>query len=327
MIGIGQQKTRRGDGMSAEFTVVLEQMGVFLLLIGAGAGGALLNVLAPDSLFALSSFALNFSIPCLIFSTLAGSATKEQLLFSWPLIIVSLCISGLMFCFGLFSAKLCNLSGNRKRIHLGQSAFGNMGMIGIPLITALYGAGGALPLTVFLLCDQTLLWTVGIRLGYPKESAAGFEWKKLLNPLLISAVLGISFALLGVHFPDVIAGTIEGLGATTKYIALIFVGGSLVFSVKEKSARALGPFSIVFFKMLLCPVVVYCALKLTGLFDETTAATLAVISGLPAMGTMAVVARASGSDDAYASAVTLVTTVCAAATLPAVIWVFGLLPF
>lgn len=313
--------------MSAEFTVVLEQMGVFLLLIGAGAAGAWLKALTPDSLSALSSFALNFSIPCLIFSTLAGSSTKEQLLFSWPLIVVSLCISGLMFCFGLLSARLCNLSGNRKRIHLGQSTFGNMGMIGIPLITALYGAGGALPLTVFLLCDQTLLWTAGVRLGYPKEHAARFEWKKLLSPVLISAVLGISFALLGVSLPGAIAGAIEGLGATTKFIALIFVGGSLVFSAKEKGVRSFGPFSIVFFKMLLCPVAVYCALMLTGLFDEVTASTLAVISGMPAMGTMAVVAKASGSDDAYASAVTLVTTVCAAVTLPAVIWIFRLLPF
>ncbi|MGI6151578.1 MAG: AEC family transporter [Christensenellales bacterium] len=313
--------------MGAAFAVVLEQMGVFLLLIGVGAIGALLKILSPDSLHALSSFALHFSIPCLIFSTLAGSITQEQLLLSWPLIALSLCISGLMFCFGLLSARLCKLSGNRRRIHLCQSTFGNLGMIGIPLITALFGAGGMLPLTAFLLCDQTLLWTVGIRLGYPKESAAGFAWKRLLNPILLSAVLGISFALLGIRLPGAVAETIEGLGATTKYISLIFVGGTLIFSARERRVRSPGPLGIVLFKMLVCPIAVFFGLRLAGWVDAVTACTLAAIAGLPAMGTLAVVAKASGSDDAYASTVTLVTTIFAAVTLPALIWVFGLLPF
>ncbi len=265
--------------MSAEFAVVLEQMAVFILLIGAGAAGALLKVLGQDALTALSNFAMYFSIPSLVFSTIAGTATREQLLAAWPFIMVSLGIFALLFGFGLLSARLCKLTGNRKRIHLCQSTFGNLGMIGIPLVSALYGAQGMLPMTVFLLCDQTLLWTAGIRLAYPKESSARLDWKKLLNPVLISAILGIALVLLGVNFTGVIADTIAGLGGTTKYIALIFVGGSLVLTGGEKSVRSPAPFSIVFFKMLLCPVLVYCGLKLVG-FDAATAATFAVISGM-----------------------------------------------
>ena len=312
--------------MGAEYTVILEQMAVFLLLIGAGAAGIRLKALNADSLSALSSFAMQFAIPALIFSTLAGSATPGEIAASWPMVIVSVCISGLMFLTGNISALLCGLSGNRKRIHICQSTFGNMGMIAVPLISALYDGQGALPMAMFLLCDQVLLWTIGIRLGYPKESASGRTWKKLMNPVLIAAVLGIAYALFGFPWSGTIAEAVAGLGGTTKYVALIFVGGSLALPGAARGVREKGPYSIVLFKMLLCPMIVYCALRLIGIFDSVVCSVFALIAGMPSMGTLAVVARASGSDDAYASSVTFVTTLLAVLTLPLLTFVFGLLP-
>jgi predicted permease len=314
--------------MNHAFFSILEQMGVFLLLIGAGAAGALLKVLNRNTLTALSSFAMNFSLPCLVFSSAAGSMTKEQLLSSWPLIPVSLFVSGLMFAFGALSARLCRLSGSRKRIHICQSAFSNWGMIGIPLISALFGTSGMLPLTLFLICDQLLLWTLGVRLTYPVESApAGFSLKKLLNPVLLSAILGICFALFGLRLPEPFAGTVQGLGATTKHLSLVFVGGTLALSAKESPVKSFSPFCVVLFKMLLCPATVYCALRLTGLFDYLTAVVFAVIAGLPSMCTIPMIAKANGSDDAYASTVALITTICGAVTLPLLLQVLDMLPF
>lgn len=309
--------------MNLAFFSVLEQMGAFLLLIGAGAAGVRLRFLQNDVLSALSAFAMRFSLPCLVFSSAAGAWRTEQTASAWPLVIASLLVSGLMFCFGLLSAKLCRLTGDRRRIHLCMSAFSNWGMIGIPLISALFGSDGMLPMTVFLVCDQLLLWTLGVRLCYPQGTRAGFSQKQLFNPVLLAALLGIGFALLGISLPEPLLGTVQGLGATTKYLSLIFVGGTLAQSAREGRARSAGPYCAAFFKMLLCPMLVYCALRLTGLFDELTATVFAIIAALPSMCTIPMIAKMYGSDDAYASAVALVTTLFGAVSLPLILWVLS----
>jgi len=313
--------------MGAAFFSVLEQTGSFLLLIGIGAAGARWGVLKQEALSALSAFAMNYSLPCLVFSSAAGAPARERLLSAWPLVVVSLGVSGLMFGFGLLSATLCRLSGSRKRVHLCVSAFGNWGMIGIPLISALYGAEGMLPMTIFLICDQLLLWTLGVRLCCPAGTKAPFSWKRLLNPVLLAALTGIGFALLGVSPPEPFASTVMGLGAGAKHLSLIFVGGTLAFAAKDRRARSAGPFCIVLFKMLLCPLLLCCALRLAGWTDGRTASAFAVIAGLPSMCTIPIIAKVHGSDDAYASFAALVTTLCAAVTLPALVWLLSLLPF
>jgi len=313
--------------VGVEISAVFTQMVIFLLLIAIGALGAKAGLLSRDVLRALSSFALHFTIPALVFSTIVNSTDRVTVLAHWYLLPVSFGILGLNYCMGHVSASLCRLSGNTRRIHLCHSTFGNLGMVGVPVLTAVYGAECAVPLMLYLLADQLTLWSVGVRLGYPKETAARhFSLKKFFSPIMVALIAGVAVLALGLKFTGPVMDTITGLASTTRYIAMIYIGGTVIHDL-GKAIKSLSAFAIVFFKMLLVPVIVYALLRLSSLCQATDASCFAALAGLPGMGSLSIIARAGGSDDEYAAATTVITTVCAILTLPLVLYLIRLLPF
>lgn len=312
--------------MGVEISTVLNQMVIFLLLIAIGAMGSKLKLLTQDTLRALSSFALHFTIPALVFSTIVNSTDRAMVLANWYLLPISFAILGLNYLVGHLSGSLCGLKGNTRRIHLCHSTFGNLGMVGVPLLTAVYGVQCAIPLMLYLLADQLTLWSVGVRLGYPKETASHhFSAKKFFHPIMVALLAGVAALAFDWKFTGPVMDTITGLASTTRYIAMIYIGGTVIHDL-GKAVKNLPAFALVLFKMLLVPVAVYCLLRVTGLCSPTDASCFAALSGLPGMGSLSIIARASGSDDEYAAATTVITTVCAIVTLPLVLCIVRLLP-
>ena len=313
--------------MGIEINTIFTQMLVFLLLISIGAIGAKLRLLTDETLKSLSGFAMSFTIPALVFSTIVNSTDQATVFSNWYFLPLCFGIIGFLWVLGFLAVKACRLTGNRARSHLCQSTVGNLGMIGIPLLTALFGETCAVPLMLYLLSDQLLLWSVGIRLGYPKESASThFSVKKFFSPVMIALLLGVVVLAFGLRFTGPVMETITGLGSTTRYISMIYIGGTIINGLSQ-ALRSYSAFAIVLTKQLIAPMAVYCVLMLTGICGGTDAMCFALLAGIPSMGSLAIVARASGSDDQYASSSTVISTVSAIVTLPLVLFLIRLLPF
>lgn len=137
-----------------------------------------------------------------------------------------LCLFGLSF----LSGKLLHLHGDHQQLYSAMSAFGNIGFMGIPIVTSIFPERGMLYISVFTMIDQLMLWTVGVRLtskagntveknfriqssgGQPEsdkkttvsgQSAANgtsdkhssFDFRKLVNPVTAAIVLALIFIL------------------------------------------------------------------------------------------------------------------------------------
>lgn len=68
--------------------------------------------------------------------------------------------------------------------------FGNVGFMGIPIITSIYPEKGMLYISVFTVIDQLMLWTLGVKLTSPAEKESGkFNPRKLINPVTVAIIL------------------------------------------------------------------------------------------------------------------------------------------
>jgi predicted permease len=217
--------------------------------------------------------------------------------------------------------RVFHLSEDRRLIYKALGMFGNVGFMGIPLISELCPNSGMLYVALFTIVDQGLFWTLGA--SYCKPASAektGLNvgnLKKLLSPALVGIVLSIILVLCGVRFPTVIESSLQTVANASMPLSLIYIGGMLYFSDIRRVLRCWELYAQIVFKMTLLPIALYAVLFLLNMPQELCA-TMAVICGLPAISSVAMLCNQNGSDGDYATSAVMLTTVACVITLPLV---------
>ena len=115
----------------------------------------------------------------------------------------------------------------KGNVYLASSLFGNVGFIGIPIISSLFPQKGMLYIALFTIVDQLLLWTLGLSLT-SKKGESTFQLKslqKMINPSTIAIVLAIAFVLFNIHLPQTFLTAFGKIGNVTSPLAMIYLGG------------------------------------------------------------------------------------------------------
>lgn len=311
--------------MNEQMRIIINQMIVFSVLLGIGAVAAKAKVLTASVLDSVAKVVVNITLPALIITLIPASCGREVLVKAIPFLICSFLLILFLFSLGRFSAKIGGLSGNTADVHTAESTFGNVGFMGIPLILALFGGKGMLFISIFSVADHSLLWTLGSFLTSNSKSQdfkAGL--KRIVNPTTVALMVALLLVALNIKPKGVVMDTLKGLGDTTKFISMVYLGGTLAMIDLRTTWKKRSIFLIVLSKMILAPIIVYGLLTLNGgLFPREAVMTLTLIAALPSMVTIAMLARSQGSDDVYASECVFVTTIASILTIPGVMWALG----
>ncbi len=307
-----------------EIGMLVQQMTVFALLFAIGVIATKTGVLTDSSLNALTKLIVNITLPALIITLVPSSAGRNEILNSYPFLLVSFALIGLLFLIGKLTAKITGLRGETAKVHTAETTFGNVGFIGIPLIEALFGKAGIFFVSIFSLADHTLLWTLGTYLTSGGQKKSGL--KRLINPMTVTLVVALIFCAFNFRLTGIIYDTLNGLGGTTKYLSMIYIGGSLTRIDFRTIYKRVSVFLTVALKMIATPVAVYLLASNAGwLFNRTGTLTLTILAALPSMTTIAILARANGSDHTYASECVFITTIFGFFTIPLVVWIVSFL--
>jgi malate permease and related proteins len=203
--------------------------------------------------------------------------------------------------------------------------FGNIVFLGFPLMDALFPGGeGLLYAAVFQLASNSVMWTFGVWIFLRGNGGSRKELlKNMLNPNTIAFFLGILIMVLHVQFPDVIYEPLHGLGKSTIYLSMLYIGAMLV------QTRVRGIFSkphiflLSFNKLLLVPLLLAMIVNLLTWilfpeFGETARKVLLLEASMPCMATTVVMASKFGSDDKLATENVFVSTILSVITIPMV---------
>ena len=255
----------------------------------------------------------------MIFTNTVNGVNKGMLFNSLPILGIAffmyICLFGLSF----LSGKLFHLQGDHQQLYSAMSAFGNIGFMGIPIVTSIFPERGMLYISVFTMIDQLMLWTVGVRLTSKAEHSS-FDLKKLINPVTVAIVLSLIFILTGISLSEILNTAFSKIGATATPLAMIYLGGVFACMDVRKYICKLDYYGIVVIKMLIFPVIFYLLLGLLPISAEIRM-TMTLTSAMPVMSSVVMMANAYGTDGDYAMGGILVTTVCSIVTLPLVYWI------
>ena len=120
------------------FSIVLEQVEIFVVYLLIGIIAVKTNVLNREKLGALSSCVTKILLPLLIFSNAINGATKEQFLSSTVILLLTAVYYLVLYLVTAALSKLLHLDIQHRNLYRACSMFGNCGFMGIPIILALY---------------------------------------------------------------------------------------------------------------------------------------------------------------------------------------------
>lgn len=305
------------------FSIVVRQIVILAILVLAGVAASKAKVITSAARDLLAKIIFNITLPAMLFTNFSKIELTPKLLSnSLQVIILAACVLLFMLLVGWVTTRIFGIKGIHSAIFRLHSMLGNIIYLGLPVIVSLFGQEGLLYGSMFVLVSNILMWTVGVAIVTSDGAFSARErLKKIFNLNTISIVTGFILFLFSVKIPPILVESVGGLGSTTPYLSMIYIGTVLFYADARAVLRNRDSYLMSFNKMLLVPVLLLLLFRLVNyLFplaiDSTVINVLVLQSAMPCMVNVVIMVNVLGRDDGQATANVFATTILSLVTLP-----------
>ncbi|QFT91251.1 putative transporter YfdV [Roseovarius sp. THAF9] len=299
----------------------------FFLLIGLGYWAGRTGFFSEEATAYLTKFVFYFALSAMLFRFSANLTMSE--IFDWRFVMAYLW--GTAFVYGLVTlvAFFRKLKAEEAAFEAQCGVIGNVGFLGVPMLTLLLGEDAIGPVMLVLAVDLIVFGSLivivvtGTRdgrmsLGIFRTVGIGL----VKNPMIVSITLGLAWSAFDLPIPNVMNDFLSLLGGAATPGALFAIGASLATKSAERLFVA-GWLS--FNKLILHPLfVAFSALYLFPV-DPYPAAVMITAAALPVAGNVYILAEHYRVAPQRVSASILISTAIAVITVSVVIgWVTAL---
>lgn len=209
----------------------------------------------------LPNLVLNVGMPCLLLHSMLGSHID---FFSMSQLLVGAVIA--MIFMVVVTYFMLKATGLNPRYYLPVLVNPNTGNLGIPIAYALLGEKGLAGAVIISSIIEISHFTLGVGM-----MSGSFNVRKLLvNPPIISLIVGAIILGLGVPVPDFAIEILDMLGNITVPIMLLMLGRSLAH-MKVKEANWIKLSLLAMYRPLIGLTMAWAAATLLGLSPLYTA--------------------------------------------------------
>lgn len=221
---------------------------------------------------------------------------------------------GILFAKPFFNKKELD----RSVIFKYACVYGNVGYMVLPLANSVLGPTGVFLCSGAVVSFNTLAFTHGISL-MNKEKTSEFELKSLiLNPGVISIIIGLPLFLTGVSLPEMITQPISHLANLNTPLAMVFFGTYISKTNLKTIFKIPEQYTIIAIRLIAVPLVMLGICKLLNLDSILTTACMLSASAPSANNTVMFSAK-YGRDTSLASQVVSFNSFVSILTLPVMI--------
>lgn len=253
-----------------EITVVLEQMIIILILILTGLFLFRKKMLSEESSRQISGLIVNVTNPALIICAAFDDTPKVPLRELGFCLLVFLISYLVLFIAAYLIPLLLKVPDHDRYSYHVLSIFGNVGFIGIPLVSAVLGTESLIFVSLNVLIFNILIYSYGmyilkkaaIRQGrYNRTEHSESPMKNLINAGTVSAVFMIVFYLADFPVPSVVYTTLNYAGRSTTFLSMLVLGVSLAQMAIQDIFSQPKLYIFIAIRQILLPVAFGLALK------------------------------------------------------------------
>lgn len=201
---------------------------------------------ASDKIF--SNFLLKVTLPASIIGSAIGIETDNKMN-----AIIVLLIASFIFILIPLMASIFVKVFKLDDIYKMMFTYPNLGFMGLPIISALYGSVGMFYASLFMIVFNFSIFSYGLSIV---QKGSKFDLKKLLNPGIISAFVAIIIFMFSIPVPEIMSSFLNKVGGITSPLAMITLGSTLTYVhikdvMKEKILYLFSAFKLIIFPSII----------------------------------------------------------------------------
>lgn len=271
----------------------------------------------------LSRFTVGVTIPFYMYYNIYNDiGNKEALMALVYQLPVTLSMFFMFLVLAAAVSKIMGIPKGRRNTFIVASGFPNVVFIGFPVIQALWGENVTSVGVVYYIASTLFFWTVGVTLlqkdgkNYmPQKGAILENLKQLFSPSIIGMLLGMATILAEIQVPDFLLRPLSMISSLTSPLALIFIGSVIRNMDKSTLKLERDVTAALAMRFLLIPAATVLFLRYMPVPKETKEVFF-MLSTMPAMTQMGIMAKEYESDYEFACTIIMLTTIISMITIP-----------
>ena len=301
--------------------IIFQRMLMLLAMMGLGYVCYKKHWLEDNSYKKLSEVVVNIFNPALVINgaltaTASGGAdmslVKENLMFVAIYYVLNIIISYPI-------AMVLGKDSGQKNMFQLMTIFSNVGFMGIPVVSSIYGEGCIIYVTFYMLAYNLILYTLGIVIAQknlPKE-----ERKSGISGLFsigtICSVLAVIIYFSGFKFNDSVVAFFDYVGNATIPLSMMVIGVSVARLPLGEVFKGLRVYTFALVSLLIIPIAASFIFRgLEG--NNVVYGVFILMFAMPVGSIVTMLIKEYGGDESLCSRTTIITTLLSIITIPIV---------
>lgn len=299
---------------------VIETMVILFVLAMVGFVANKLGYTNHDFDRTLSKIVFDITCPALILSSvMSGDLPDRKMIL--PLLVVGFLTYLILVPVSWLYGKAVGRTRDEQGVLAFISTFGNVGFIGYPVVTALFGAGSVFYAAMLNFPNSVFVYTLGIIMIAGRRQAH-LNWKVLISPGLVCSYLAAAIVALGIDdIPRIIAQPVTLVGSITVPASMIIVGSQMAEIPLRKMLGSWRAYTCVAMRLLVAPVLIWAVMYAAGGGADVNNVNTAVIA-MPAASLATILCLRYDKDMTLVEVVTFLTYIFSILTIPLVSLLF-----
>lgn len=292
---------------------------VLFIIMGCGLVLGKRNLIDERMSNKMSTLVLSFTFPLLIISSMDREFDRSMFRNSVILVAFSAIICLVLLLIIELEVRLRKNPPDTMSVRHFTTMFGNASFMGIPVLSALYGADGVFYAAVMNVVFNFFMFSYGIfilcRSQHPNLR------KIFLNPGFLGTVIGLVLFLTPLSLPYVLSRPISWCGEMTIPLALLVAGSIVSRNKLREIVRPASVWYISLIRIALFPAVMIPVLLVLKV-EPYLISMLVIVFATPAPLTAGAFANTYGGNAFFASKVVVLSNLLSLITMPILIFIF-----
>lgn len=291
---------------------VVEQVIVLFLIMIVGMIAAKRDIINEEVRKKLSELLLYITSPFLVVASFNFKYSSDMLVNAGIVLAFSLGIH--VFTVLLGKALFSRYSADKQSVLKFIIVFSNCGFMGFPVLESLFGKTGVFYGSIYNAVFNAFVWTYGVML-FSNTREQNSVVKALINPGIISVIIGMIIFLFSIDLPRPIIKTLDTVGSMTAPLSMLIVGALLADTDLRSIFKGFEVYYGAFLRLIIIPLITIAVLKGIGI-DRELLKICVVLVAMPAAANTVIFAERYDANSILASRCVALSTILSIITIP-----------
>lgn len=302
--------------------IVLQQMIVLFIIMIVGYVCYKMSWIDNHSYSKLSKIVVNIMNPMLIINGVVNQQTGNDYKKIGMNLLLVLIYFLLLIGLSSLVVKILRIDRSPESLYRLMLIFSNVGFIGIPVISSVYGETSVLYIAFYILGYNLLLYTYGLHLarksaGAEKTEQKGSALRKILNPGVFACLIAIVIFAFQLKVPGPVETLISYLGEPAVPLSMILIGASMAQQDLRKLFTDVKMYLFLAIRLLLIPIMAALVIRNLAI-DPQIAGVFVLMLAMPVGSIVVLLASDQGADESCCIKGSVLSTLMSVVTIPLV---------